>query len=424
MTSGCSKDTPANRVVVTGIGVISPLGRDAATTWEALVRGQSGIDYITHFDPSNLNTHFAGEVKGFVPTDYLSRRQAPHLDRFAQFAVAASLEAVKQAGLTVSPDNSGEIGVIIGTGLGGLDTLASEFKTLEERGPSRVSPFLIPMMTSDTAAAQVSIMLGAQGLNLATTSSCTSGADAIGLAYQMIRHGDIQTILAGGSEAPITPIAIAAFNVLRALSTRNSDPKLASRPFDDERDGFVMSEGASVLVLESLACAQRRGARILAEITGYGAASDAHHITQPAENGSGMARAMAKAMAAAGLGPADIDYINAHGTSTPLNDRMETRAIKSVFGDRAPHIPISSTKSMTGHLIGAAGAIEAAISVMVIQRDVIPPTINLFRPEPECDLDYVPKTARPARVSTILSNSFGFGGHNSVLVLRRFTEGA
>jgi len=419
----CPSNTRANRVVVTGIGVVSPLGRDATANWEALVCGQSGISYITLFDPGPFATKFAGEVTGFDPTDYLSRRQARHTDRFTQLAVAASQEAVKQAALKIDPDNQNNVGVIIGSGLGGLDTLSREIRVLQERGPNRVSPFLVPMMSADMAAAQVSIMLGARGPSLSPTSSCSSGADAIGLAYETIRRGDASAILAGGSEAAVTPISLAAFNALRALSTRNSAPQLASRPFDIEHDGFVLSEGAAVLVLESLAFAQKRQAKVLAEVAGYGTASDAHHITHPAESGAGMAQAMSMALAKAGLKPDEIDYINAHGTATPLNDRLETKAIKTVFGETACKIPISSTKSMTGHLIGAAGALEAAICVMVIGRGIIPPTINLLQPDPECDLDYVPNTARRARVDTALSNSFGFGGHNSVLVLRRYTEG-
>jgi len=412
-----------NRVVVTGIGILCPVGLDTATTWEALTSGKSGIDDITLFDPAPFATRFAGEVTGFIPTDYISRRQARHMDRFTQLAVAASQEAVKQAAIGIDSGNQNDIGVIIGSGLGGLDTLAKQIKVLHERRPDRVSPFLVPMMSADMAAAQVSIMLGARGLSLSTTSSCSSGADAIGIAYETIRRGDARAILAGGSEAAVTPIGLAAFNAIRALSTRNSAPKLASRPFDSGHDGFVLSEGAAVLVLESLAFARSHQANIMAEIIGYGISSDAYHITHPAESGEGMARAMRMALNKASLKSSEIDYINAHGTSTPLNDRMETKAIKAVFGKAAYKIPISSTKSMTGHLIGAAGALEAAICVLVIQQGIIPPTINLVRPDPECDLDYVPNRARQAKVDTALSNSFGFGGHNSVLVFSRYAEG-
>ncbi|TET17034.1 MAG: beta-ketoacyl-[acyl-carrier-protein] synthase II [Dehalococcoidia bacterium] len=411
-----------NRVVVTGIGISCPVGLNASSTWEALIAGKSGIDYITLFDPEPFDTKFAGEVKGFEPTDYISRREARHLDRFAQLAVAASLQAVKQAGIQINPTNQDNIGVIIGSGFGGLLTLSEQIRILLEKGPDKVSPFLAPMMAADMASAQVSIVLGAKGPNFCTASACSSGSDAIGVAYEIIRRGDAQAMLTGGSEAAVTPIGIAAFNALRALSTRNSEPQLASRPFDAEREGFVLSEGAAVLMLEDLAFAQRRGANILAEIIGYGVSSDAYHVTQPIKDGGGTVRAMQMALNKAGLAITEIDYINAHGTSTPLNDKMETKAIKAVFGDTAYHIPISSTKSMMGHLLGGAGAIEAAICIMVIQHGIIPPTINLTHPDPECDLDYVPNIARQAKVTTALSNSFGFGGHNSVLVFRQYCE--
>jgi 3-oxoacyl-[acyl-carrier-protein] synthase II len=411
-----------NRVVVTGIGILCPVGRNASSTWEALIAGKSGIDYITLFDPEPLATRFAGEVKGFNPTDYVNRKQARHMDRFVQLAVAASLEAVKQAGIQITPGNQDNIGVIIGSGFGGLLTLSQQIRILREKGPDRVSPFLVPMLLADMASAQVSIVLGTKGPNLGTTSACSSGSDAIGTAYEIIKRGDAQAMLAGGSEAAVTPIGIAAFNALRVLSTRNSQPRLASRPFDAERDGFVLSEGAAVLMLEELSFAQRRGASILAEITGYGVSSDAYHVTQPIEDGEGAVRAMRMALNKAGVATTEIDYINAHGTSTPLNDKMETRAIKTVFGDTVYHIPVSSTKSMMGHLLGGAGAVEAAICIMIIQHGIIPPTINLTHPDPECDLDYVPNIARQARVTTALSNSFGFGGHNSVLVFRQYGE--
>ena len=411
-----------NRVVVTGMGILCPVGLDIATTWEALIAGKSGIDYITLSDPAPFKTRFAGEVKDFDPTDYMSRREAQHLDRFTQLAVAASLQAVKQAGIKINATNENDIGVIIGSGLGGLSTLSRQIKVLLEQGPNRISPFLIPMTAADMAAAQVSILLGVKGPNLSTTSSCSSGTDAIGTAYEIIRRGDAQAMIAGGSEAAVTPIGIAAFNAIRALSTRNSHPQLASRPFDAEHDGFVLSEGAGVLMLENLALAQRRGADILAEIMGYGISSDAFHITHPAKSGRGMTQAMRLALNKAGLKTREIDYINAHGTSTPLNDKLETKAIKAVFGKTAYHIPISSTKSMMGHLTGGAGAVEAAICIMVIQQGVIPPTINLTHPDPECDLDYVPNVARQAKIATTLSNSFGFGGHNSVLVFHQYSE--
>ena len=415
-------NTSDNRVVVTGIGILCPLGLDILATWEELIAGKSGIDYITLFDPEPFDTKFAGEVKGFEPTDYINRKDARRMDRFSQLAVVASLQAVKEAGLQINSMNQDNIGVIVGSGIGGLTTLFEQIGVLLEKGPGRVSPFLAPMMISDMAAAQVSIALGVKGPNLCTTSACSSGSDAIGAAYELIKHGDTQAVIAGGSEAIINPVGVAAFNALKAISTRNSEPKLASRPFDTERDGFVISEGACLLVLENLTHAQKRGANILAEILAYGASADAYHITQPDEDGGGAARAMQVALNKAGLKTTEVDYINAHGTSTPLNDKVETMAIKTVFGNNAYHIPISSTKSMLGHLIGGAGAVEAAICIMVIQHGLIPPTINLTHPDPECDLDYVPNVARQAKVTTALSNSFGFGGHNSVLVFRRYSE--
>jgi len=415
-------DNSKNRVVVTGIGTVNPLGLDTATTWENLIAGKSGIDYITLCDPEPLETKFAGEVKGFEPTNYMSRKDAHRMDRFAQLAVAASPEAVKQARLEIDDSNQDNIGVIVGSGIGGLTTLFEQSKVLLEKGPKRVSPFLAPMMIADIAAAQVSIALGVKGPNLCITSACSSGSDAIGAAYELIKHGDAEVMIAGGTESIINPIGITAFNALKAISTRNSEPQLASRPFDAERDGFVIGEGACALILENLAHAQKRGANILAEIIAYGATADSFHVTQPAENGEVAARAMQIALEKAGIAPTEVNYINAHGTSTPLNDVTETRAIKTAFGDHAYRIPISSTKSMTGHLIGCAGAIEAAICIMVIRHGIIPPTINLTHPDPECDLDYVPNVARRAKVTTALSNSFGFGGHNSVLVFREYSE--
>ncbi len=414
--------SPNNRVVVTGMGILCPLGLNVADTWDALIAGKSGIDYITRFDPEPMETKFAGEVKGFEPTDYINRKDARRMDRFAQLAVVASLQAVNQAGLQINAMNQGSIGVIIGSGIGGLTTLFEQIGVLQEKGPARVSPFLVPMMICDMAGAQVSIALGLKGPNLCTTSACSSGSDAIGAACELIKHGAVQAMIAGGSEAIINPIGIAAFNALKAISTRNDEPQLASRPFDAERDGFVIGEGAAALILEELTFARRRGAKILAEILAYGASADAYHITQPDQNGEGAAQAIRAALAQAGLAATEIDYINAHGTSTPLNDRVETMAIKTVFGDHAYRIPVSSTKSMMGHLIGAAGAVEAAICILVIQHGLIPPTINLTHPDPECDLDYVPNVARQAKVTTALSNSFGFGGHNSVLVFRQYSE--
>ena len=411
-----------NRVVITGIGVLSPLGLNLASTWEGLIAGKSGIDYTTLYDTENFETRFAGEVKGFKPTDYINRKDARRMDRFTQLAIVASLEAVKQSGLEINSANADNIGIVIGSGIGGLTTLYEQTKVLLEKGPDRLSPFMAPMMIADMAAAQVSIMLGVKGPNLCTTSACSSSADAVGVAYELIKRGDAVAAIGGGSEAIINPIGIGAFNALKAISTRNDAPQQASRPFDAERDGFVIGEGACSLILEDLEHARQRGANILAEIIAYGASADAYHITQPDENGAGMVKAMQMAINKAGINPADIDYINAHGTSTPLNDKTETMAIKVVFGDHAYRVPVSSTKSMVGHLIGAAGAFEAAVCVMVIQNGIIPPTINLTNPDPECDLDYVPNTARQARVNTALSNSFGFGGHNSVLIFRKYAE--
>jgi len=411
-----------NRVVVTGMGVLCPLGLDATTTWQTLIAGKSGIDRITLFDASAFETKIAGEVKGFEPTDYMSHKDARRNDRFSQLAVAASLQALEQAGLKIDAANKNDIGIVIGSGIGGLTTLFEQTKILLERGAERVSPFLIPMMMPNMASAQVSIVLGVKGPNLCTTSACSSGSDAIGFAYETIKRGDAKVMITGGSEAIINPIGVSAFNAMKAISTRNNEPQKASRPFDAERDGFVIGEGAGILILENLSFAQARGARILAEMIAYGASADAYHITAPLETGEGAAMAVQRALDKAGVKPGEIDYINAHGTSTSLNDKMETKAIKTVFGDYAYKVPISSTKSMMGHLVGSAGAVEAAICITVIQNGIIPPTINLTHPDPECDLDYVPNVARQARVSTALSNSFGFGGHNSVLVFREYSE--
>jgi len=410
-----------NRVVITGIGIISPLGLDANSTWAGLINGKSGIDYITQFDAESLDTKFGGEVKGFNPNEYMSMKDARHSDRFAQLAVAASQEAIKQSGLKIDNGNEKDTGVVIGSGIGGLTTLYEQMAVLKEKGPERVSPFLVPMMIGDMAAGQVSIALGAKGPALCTTSACASGADAIGVAYEMIKHGGIKAMIAGGSESIMNEIGFAGFNALRALSVRNDSPQTASRPFDRERDGFVIGEGAGVLVLENLEHAEERGANILAEILSYGVCADAYHITQPREDAEGATNAMKIALDKAGLKPADIDYINAHGTSTPLNDKTETKAIKKALGDYAFKVPISSTKSMTGHLIGAAGAVEAAICVLVILNGSNPPTINYSVADPECDLDYVPNIARKAKVDRALSNSFGFGGHNSTLIISKYS---
>jgi 3-oxoacyl-[acyl-carrier-protein] synthase II len=393
-----------------------------ASTWQNLIAGKSGIDYITLFDASNMEVKIAGEVKGFDPMNYINRKDARRMDRFAQLAVAAGYQAVKNAGLIVDNSNKDDIGVFIGSGIGGLTTLFEQARVLVEKGPDRVSPFLAPMMISDIAAAQISIALGVRGPNMCMTSACSSGSDAIGSAAEYIKFGNAQVMIAGGAEAIINPLGMTAFSQLKALSTRNDAPRQASRPFDRDRDGFIIAEGAVVLILESLEHALSRGANIMAEIVGYGATADSFHVTQPLESGDGASKAMVMAMKRGGIKPEEIDYINAHGTSTQLNDAMETKAIKTAFGEYAYKVPISSTKSMTGHLIGCAGAIEPAICIMTILNGIIPPTINYDNPDPACDLDYVPNVARPAKVTTALTSSFGFGGHNSVLILRKYIE--
>jgi 3-oxoacyl-[acyl-carrier-protein] synthase II len=393
-----------------------------ATTWEALIAGKSGIDNITLFDTSNMEVKFAGEVKGFNPENYINRKDVRRMDRFAQMAVAAGYQAVKDAKLTIDASNENDIGVFIGSGIGGLTTLFEQAKVLVEKGPDRVTPFLAPMMIADIAAAQISIALGVKGPNMCMTSACSSGSDAIGLATEYIKFGNAQVMIAGGAEAIINPLGVTAFSQLKALSTRNDAPQKASRPFDKERDGFILAEGAVVLILESLEHALQRGANILAEIVGYGATADSFHVTQPLESGDGAAKAMQMAMKRGSIKPEEIEYINAHGTSTQLNDAMETKAIKTAFGDYAYKVPISSTKSMTGHLIGCAGALEPAICVMTILKGIIPPTINYENPDPVCDLDYVPNIARKKDVKMALTSSFGFGGHNSVLILKKYSE--
>ena len=409
-------DTP-QRVFVTGLGIISPLGLDVPTTWDAIVKGKSGIDYITSFDTEGFDTTFAAEVRGFNPEDYLERKESRRMDRFAQFAAVAAQEACRQAELDLSAEDPFRVGAIIGSGIGGILTLSQQYDVLRDRGPRRVTPFLIPMMLGDMASAQVSMVTGCMGANYCVVSSCSSGADALGQGWQMIRRGQADVVLAGGSEAPIVPIAVAGFNSLRALSRFNEDPQRASKPFNRDRDGFVMGEGSAVLVLESEDHLKRRGVEALAELRGYGATSDAHHLTEPNPTGQSAANAIRLALEAASVDVSEVDYLNAHGTSTPLNDWQETKAIKLAMGEEAYRVPISSSKSMTGHLLGAGGALEAAICVRAIQDDVIPPTINLVDPDPECDLDYTPLSARHGSVSVTMSNSFGFGGHNSVLVI-------
>ena len=407
-----------NRVVVTGIGMVSPLGLDRESTWEGLVEGRSGVDQITSFDTCGYTTTIAAEVKGFEPERLLGRKDARRMDRFVQLGVAAALEAQEHAGLSINGTNAHRVSAMVASGIGGIMTLSDQFGVLQKSGPGRISPFFVPMMLPDMASGQVSMVLGAKGPNFATVSACSSAADSIGVAFQFIRRGDVDAAVTGGAEAAVCPIGVAGFNACRALSKRNGDPQRASRPFDANRDGFVMGEGAAVLILESLEHAEERGVEPIAEMVGYGSTADAHHLTQPAPEGEGGARAMKMALEDAGLNPDDVDYINAHGTSTPLNDEYETMAIKSVFEEEAYRIPVSSTKSMTGHLLGASGAIEAAVSVLAISDGVLPPTINLETPDPACDLDYVPHKARKCQVRTVMSNSFGFGGHNASLIFQ------
>jgi 3-oxoacyl-[acyl-carrier-protein] synthase II len=408
------------RIVVTGLGAVTPLGHDVPTTWNRLIAGQSGAAPITQFDASSYKTRFACEVKDFDVSSLVGKKEARRMDRFAQFAVAAAKQALDDSGLSVTPDNTWRSGVYIGTGIGGVGTLESETRLMLTKGPDRVSPFLVPMMLPDTAAAQVAIQFGLRGPNMAVVTACASGNNAIGDAADCIRRDAADVMLAGGAEAAIIAISIAGFGNMTAISTHNEAPAQASRPFDKERDGFVVGEGAAILVLEELEHAVTRGAKIYGEVIGYGSTADAHHITAPEENGTGAAMAMRVALKQAGIQPAQIGYINAHGTSTPLNDKSETAAIKSVLGEAAYSIPISSTKSMTGHLLGAAGAIEALVCLKVINEGVIPPTINYEHPDPECDLDYVPNTARQKVVDVVMSNSFGFGGHNAVVIFRRY----
>jgi 3-oxoacyl-[acyl-carrier-protein] synthase II len=409
------------RVLVTGVGVVSPLGNDTETLWANLVAGASGAGPITRFDASNLDTRFACEVKDFATDGVLNRKDAKRMDRFVQFAVVAAHEAMKGARLDLNALQRDRVGVVLGSGIGGMETFEAQHRVLLERGPGRVSPYFIPMIISDMAAGQVSIQFGLMGPNFGTVSACASGAHAIGEALRLLRAGDADVIVCGGAEATITPMALAGFGAARALSTRNDDPQRASRPFDRDRDGFVIGEGAGVLILETEEHARRRDAPLLCELGGYGATADAYHLTAPAEDGRGAARAIRLALQDAGLAPADVDYINAHGTATPTGDPVEVLAVKSVFGEHAYRLMMSSTKSMTGHLLGAAGGLEAVITALVVARGVVPPTINLEHADPRCDLDFVPHQARTRSVRAAVSNSFGFGGHNATLALKALT---
>jgi 3-oxoacyl-[acyl-carrier-protein] synthase II len=409
------------RVVVTGMGAITPVGNDVATTWRSLIEGKSGTAPITKFDASNFPVKFAAEVKGFNPLDYMDRKEAKRADQYTQYAVAAARQAMTNAGLVerngMDPDR---IGVIIGSGIGGLKSFEEQHDVYRERGVGKISPFFIPMFIADIAAGIVSMMFNAKGPNYATVSACATSAHAIGDAYRTIQYGDADIMITGGAEATVTPMAIGGFANMKALSERNDSPETASRPFDATRDGFVMGEGAGILILEELEHALGRGAKIYAEIVGYGATGDAYHLTAPAPDGEGAQRAMKRALKDAGLEPKDIQYINAHGTSTPANDFNETRAIKAVFGDEAKKVNVSSTKSATGHMLGAAGAVEAVVSTMVVGTGIIPPTINYHHPDPELDLNYTPNASVKRDVNAVLSNSFGFGGHNTTLAIKRY----
>lgn len=408
------------RVVITGMGVVSPIGNTIDEFWAGLKEGKSGVGKITRFDASKHTAQIAGEVKNFDPAAYMDRKELRRMDRYTHYAMAAAKMAVEDSGLKIEGEFAERVGVIIASGIGGTETWEAQHQKLLESGPDKISPFFVPMMISDIAAGYVSIAHGAKGPNYATVSACASAAHAIGDALKIIQTGDSEAMICGGAEAPITPLALAGFCALRALSLRNDDPEHASRPFDKDRDGFVMGEGAGIVILEELEHAQARGAKIYAEICGCGATGDAHHITAPAPGGEGAVRAMRMAMKNADLKPEDVGYINAHGTSTDMNDKYETAAIKTVFGDHAKKLAVSSTKSMTGHLLGAAGGAELIATVLCIKHQTIHPTINYTTPDPECDLDYVPNKSRPAEVKAALSNSFGFGGHNVSLAVKKF----
>ena len=407
----------SKRVAITGVGAISPVGLNVSESWESIKNGKLGISNIESFDSSNLSVHIAAEVKGFNPEEKLGKKDSRRLDRFSQFACVAAMEALEMSGLDIDLLDATRFSSIVGSGVGGIMTLSDQFKVMFDKGPERISPFLIPMMLPDMASGNVSMKLGLKGINYSPVSACATGTDAIGQAFDLIIKGDIDIAVAGGSEAAICPIAVAGFDSCRALSS-NQDPESACRPFDKERDGFILGEGAGILLLENYDHALKRGANIIAEIVGYGASSDAHHITQPSPGGEGAARAMNLALKRADLSSDAIEYINAHGTSTPLNDKFETMSIKSVFGNNTK-TPISSTKSMTGHLLGAAGGVEAVFCVMALKDQVVPPTINYNNPDEDCDLDYIPNEARDAKLNTVMSNSLGFGGHNASLIFSK-----
>jgi 3-oxoacyl-[acyl-carrier-protein] synthase II len=407
-------------VVVTGMGMVTPLGTGVEKSWNSLIQGKSGVGRITKFDSTGFDTQIAAEVKDFAPENFIDKKEARRMDIFIQYAMAAAIMAMEDAQLKITPENAERVGVVVGAGLGGLSTIESFHKVLLEKGPGRISPFFIPMLIVNEAPGQISMRFGAKGPNSSVVTACATGNHNIGDAWKIIQRGDADAILAGGVESTITPLAVSGFNAMKALSTRNSEPERASRPFDKDRDGFVMGEGSGIILLEEMEQALKRGAKIYAEIVGYGLTGDAYHITAPAPDGEGAARCMAMAIRDAGIRPEEVDYINAHGTSTDYNDLYETIAIKTVFKEHARKVPISSTKSMTGHLLGGAGGVESIFTILTITRGVIPPTINYETPDPNCDLDYVPNVARQAEVRVALSNSFGFGGTNAVLIFRKF----
>jgi 3-oxoacyl-[acyl-carrier-protein] synthase II len=409
------------RVVATGLGLVVPNGIGVQTVWKNVCEGKSGIGRITRFDTGGFETQIAGEVKGFSPEQYVEKKEIKKMDLFVLYALAAAQEALGDAGLDVTPENAERIGTIVGTGLGGLPTLEKFHQILLEKGPSRISPFFIPTLIANMAAGQIAIRFGVKGPNTCVVTACATGAHSIGDACRAIQYGDADAMIAGGTEANLTPLTVGGFNAMKALSTRNNEPEKASRPFEKNRDGFVVAEGAGIVILEELESARRRNARIYGEVAGYGYTGDAYHMTAPSPHGEGAARCMRMALKDAGLEPKDVDYINAHGTSTSLNDQTETEAIKTVFGEYAYKVPISATKSMTGHLLGAAGSTEAIFSLLTIRDGMIPPTINYEERDPLCDLDYVPNVARRQPVSVVLSNAFGFGGTNATLVLRKYT---
>lgn len=411
------------RVVVTGLGVISPIGIGSAAFWKALTEGVCGIDKLTQFDASGFDCRIAAEVKGFDPLAYgISKKDANRMERFIQFAVSCSREAVRDSGLELEKEERERIGVVVGSGIGSLHIIEEQHSVLLKSGPKRITPFLIPMLIVNEASGHIAITFGLRGPNTCVTTACASGSHAIGDAFRFIEHGDADIMVTGGTESCITPLGLGGFCALKALSTRNDEPKKASRPFDAQRDGFIMAEGCGIVILEELGHARKRGARIYAEMVGFGMSCDAYHITAPDPDGSGAALAMQWALRDAGLNPEDVDYVNAHGTSTKLNDKVETLAIKKAFGAHAKKVMVSSTKSMTGHLLGAAGGVEFAACCLALEKGVVPPTINYEHPDPECDLDYVPNQARKASLDVCMSNSLGFGGHNATLVVRKFKD--